>query len=153
MSDKPEDNMDRLASILHTMQYSPVRNYATPGLTSWLVGGANKGKVRLFHSTVNTQEWITPHSHRFDFTCLVLAGNVTNILFAQSNSFASSVDCYAEGTLSSPVGGLGAYHFSPGETGECYYSYSKTYHPGDTYTMRFSEIHSIRFSRGAEVLF
>lgn len=131
------------------MTHSVVRNYVTPGLTSSLVGGPGHGCVRLFESDRDTREWVTPHSHRFDFTCIVLAGQVENIEFTLS----SRGDAYARGVLRPVDGGLGQYEAVHGEVGETYAETTRIYAPGDTYSMLHSEIHSIRFSRGARVLF
>ena len=142
--------IDAVRKAVLGMTHSRIRNYIAPGLTSWLVGGEGCGKVRLFTSDRDTREWITPHSHRFDFTCLVLAGEVTNILFQWEPAFSNG-NRYAVGTLR--AGGLGTYEFEPGTGAEPYSELSTVYRTGDTYSMKHDEIHTIRFSRGCAVLF
>lgn len=69
--------------MIEEFLHSRVDNYAgIPGLTSWMIGTSpNGGKIRMFHSYRDHDEFITPHSHRFDFECLVVEGEVENIFF------------------------------------------------------------------------
>lgn len=68
--------------LLQSMQHSPLGNYAgLPGLTSHLIAKSDHGCVRTFSSPRYTEEHITPHSHRYDFTCLVLRGYVENTTY------------------------------------------------------------------------
>ncbi len=60
---------NQLIKAVLGMANNPIRHYIAPGLTSSLVGGGGHGKVRLFQADRETREWVTPHSHRFDFTC------------------------------------------------------------------------------------
>lgn len=144
---------DALIEAVAEMQNSPVRNYIAPGLTSWLIGGNGHGKVRMFTSDRDTREWITPHSHRFNFTCLVLRGSVNNILFERS-WHATEGDLYAVGILKACGGGLGGYEYLPEAEGiKRWREIEHTYGAGDTYSMTASQIHTIRFSRDAAVLF
>lgn len=144
-----EQKMERLIDELGAMKHTSVRNYGTPGMTSWLIGGGDHGKVRMFTASRDTREWVTPHSHRYNFTCLVLRGEVTNILFEESNVGLSS-NPYTRGAL---TGILGQYAFLPGTTAHHYTERSQVYGVGDTYGMSYNEIHSIRFSWDARVLF
>jgi hypothetical protein len=141
--------------LLSEMTRSPVNNYVVPGLTSSLVGGEGKGSIRLFTNDRDTREWITPHSHRFDFACQVLEGDVENILFVldETGEAKGSVNLYAEGVLSPVDGGLGKYNVHHGDVGRSYIESRQVYGTGEIYSMRATEIHSIRFSRGAKVLF
>lgn len=143
-------SIEAFANIVHSLAHSPVRNYATPGLTSKLLG-EGKGKVRLFVSDRDTREWITPHSHRFDFACLVLAGKVEQILFTRCAPDGGNA--YAIGTLKPVTGGLGKYEVVRDEAWGYFTETSRVYKAGDGYSMTSDEIHSIRFSRGAKVLF
>lgn len=138
---------EAISTALNDMIHSPVQNYATPGLTSWLVGG-DRGKVRLFKADRATRHWITPHSHRFNFTCLVLQGEVENILFRQGHG-----DAYCIGILRPKGGGLGGYELERSATCTHWQEEVHNYIAGQTYSMRAEEIHSIRFSAGCEVLF
>jgi hypothetical protein len=134
------------------MAHSPVRNYAIPGLTSWLIGAPSpKGTVRLFVSEREHEEPITPHSHRFDFQCWVLDGSVTNRLWLPTYQTDRHGDKYQASTLHYD-GDMGKYRVEPGEI-NCWRSSDKQYHEGECYSMTAKEVHSIFFSRGARVLF
>jgi hypothetical protein len=141
----------QLISAVLAMANSPIRHYIAPGLTSSLVGGPGHGKVRLFCSERETREWVTPHSHRFDFTCLVLRGWAQNIIFTRQWG-ADGADLYTAGTLKRD-GDFGRYEFTPSADACAYTESAKTYNAGDVYAMTHEEIHSIRFSRDALVLF
>lgn len=68
-------SVDHILSLTH----SHVHNYVIPGLTSSLIGEQSPhGSVRVFQCLRDHQEVITPHSHRFDLTCIVLRGSVMN---------------------------------------------------------------------------
>ena len=136
--------------LLMEMAHSPIRNYVVPGLTSWLISAPSvNGAVRMFECTRNHQEAITPHSHRFDFQCLVLEGRVRNRVWYESSS--GSGDEYRETTLVYD-GGVGKY--SKGGKKFSHYTYCEdTYSDGETYAMRAHEIHSIFFDKGTRVLF
>lgn len=142
--------IDAIREAVLGMKHSRIRNYIAPGLTSWLVGGESRGKIRLFTSDRDTRELITPHSHRFNFTCLVLRGHVTNVLFSRTYSTGNS---YAVGKLRAPKGGIGEYEFTPGEKGEYFSEEVTRYAEGDTYSMKCYQIHTICFSRDSAVLF
>lgn len=145
------ESIKRIRDQVMAMANNPIRNYVTPGLTSSLVGGAFcTGKVRLFTSDRNTRDWVAPHSHRFDFTCLVLSGSVENIVF---ESAYNSGDSFCPGTLTAKSGGMGGYEFESSYRRATYIESAATYTVGDSYGMIAKQIHSIRFSRGAEVLF
>lgn len=147
-------NTEVLLKALKPMMHSRVRNYATPGLTSSLIGGEGHGKVRLFLSDRDTREWITPHSHRFDFTCLVLRGSVENILFKRATYYGyPGSNLYMTATVRPQNGGLGGYEIARGGMAEPWTEEASTYKEGDTYSMTSRQIHSIRFSRDAIVLF
>lgn len=143
--------MDALRRAVWGMANAKIANYIAPGLSSFLVGGPEHGKVRLFRSDRDTREWITPHSHRFDFTCLVLRGQVINILFTRRWG-ADDCDVFSAGTLKRK-GSFGEYEFTPGTDACSYQETLQVYKEGDTYSMTHDQIHSIRFSRGAMVLF
>ena len=148
---------DLFRSLIDKMSHGHVRNYATPGLTSSLVGGGDYGHgcVRLLSSDRDTREWVTPHSHRFDFACLVLEGYVENILFVPvtDTDMGDRTNVYAKATLIPRNGGMGRYVIErTGET-QYYAEMSRSFGVGDYYGMEAAEIHSIRFSRGARVLF
>ncbi len=138
-------------TFIDKMKHSPVRNYAIPGLTSWLIGAPSKhGCVRLFECSREHHEPITPHSHRFDFECLVLAGSVRNIIWTEVATPRCG-DLFMESRLVYR-GGIGHYETERG-TSQLYLGSPYLYKAGDRYSMKADEIHSIYFSRGAKVLF
>ena len=100
-----------LLQLIKKMGHNEVDNYVLPGLTSSLIGGFGHGKVRLFSAERETREWVIPHSHRFDFGCLVLHGEVENILFERG---AGQV--YAETTIRHrPNSPFGTYDVERGD--------------------------------------
>ncbi len=127
-----------------SMRQSMVRNYGLPAVDSSLI---SNGIVRLFESHREQQEAITPHSHKFNFSCLVLQGRVTNRIWTQckkGDDFAVSKMHY--------LGDIGKYD----QQYICDEKYSFTdsyYNEGDWYSMDHHEIHSIYFSAGCKVLF
>lgn len=140
-------------SHIKKMAHSPLHNYIIPGLTSWLVGPAptkEHGGVRLFTCSREHQEAIVPHSHRFDFQCVVLEGQVTNCIWTPTASEEHG-DVFRVADL--------MYEGQPGKYASTfssirrYTSVPETYNQGDTYSMKHDEIHSIFFGRGAKVLF
>lgn len=136
-------------AALRRMTHSPIRNYALPGLTSSLVAGAGHGCIRLFECSRDHQEEITPHSHRFDFQCWVLSGEVRNRIWSQS--WQDGADHFMVSTLTYG-GACGSYEVA--HKGVERFGYSDAIHKaGDCYSMTAREIHSIHFSRGACVLF
>lgn len=140
--------MKEIVKILEGMKNSAVRNYAIAGLNSHLVGGEGFGKVRLFEKESHQHDSITPHSHRFDFTCLVLQGHVTNLTWYRSDELG---DLYQESELTYS-GEIGEHTVTRG--GWHKYAFTtKTHNEGRTYSMKAEEIHSISFSKDAKVLF
>lgn len=147
-----------LLEIVTAMAHSPVEQYVVPGLTSSLIGGrdcgAQSGTVRLFSSDRQTREWITPHSHRFDFSCIVLDGLVENILFTLADeSNKRYADSYSLGTLKCVGEGMGSYDIVRSNIPEKYTETSTRYGVGESYAMKSNQIHSIKFHRGTKVLF
>lgn len=139
------------SDIIDSMRNSAFGNYIIPGLTSSFIGGPDKGKVRMFDMEREQFFEITPHSHRYDFTCLVLSGRVINTVWNEDFHENSNEDLFRLSEL--------YYNGRPG-------SYSKNrlrvapfkatqtqYHTRDWYTMTHDQIHSINFSKGAKVLF
>ena len=146
--------MKDIARIVGSMLSNPIRNYATPGLSSFLVGADGPGCIRLFTSDRDTREWVTPHSHRFDFACLVLEGQVENILFEPAPAESPHLgNRYAVGELRQVDGGLGKYEVHRTNKREWFVEDSTVYVAGQSYSMKAEELHSIRFSRGSQVLF
>ena len=133
---------------IKSMASSPVRNYAIPGLTSWLIGGPEHGKVRLFECSRSHDEHIVPHSHRFAFSCLVLAGKVHNKRFFRVDAGG---DEFIESTITY-TGSIGKHTVSRGEVAR-YESAVETHTQGCWYHMEADEVHSIWFERDTKVLF
>lgn len=142
--------IEELAPIIEEMKNNTLKNYVLEGLSSSLIGGENYGTVRLFENTRDNHHNITPHSHRYNFSCLVLRGNIENTVWTPDLSIDE--DYYAATTL-----------FYNGTVGDYkkvdefeVLKYEKTciiYDIGDVYTMSHDQIHSIKFSRDAVVLF
>ena len=144
-------DIDIIIEELLKKAYSPLKNYIIPGLTSSLITAPSKdGCIRLFESSREHQEQLTPHSHRFDFRCYVVKGWVTNIIW-NKEFLASQGDRFRSSALTYQ-GEAGKYKTVAGESG--YWSPSKsTYNAGEFYSMHYHQIHSIQFSRNAQVLF
>lgn len=132
------------------MKHSPVYNYVVPGLTSWLIGEPSKhGCVRMFECERAQQENVVPHSHKFDFQCLVLKGTVLNRLWTSCDE--NEGDEYAEITME--VGDkLGTYAEIRESRGFWRY-HDFLYSTGEWYSMKSNEVHSIFFGQGSKVLF
>jgi hypothetical protein len=90
------------------MRHSRLGNYIVPGLTSHLVGGAEFGKVRVFSTERSARDFITPHSHRFDFTSLVLSGTVHNTLYIKS---AANAEAWCLSTIGQVCGENGLLEY------------------------------------------
>lgn len=140
--------------IIEKMKHSPLRNYAgVPGLTSWLIGEKGpQGCVRLFECSRNHDEAIIPHSHRFDFECFVLAGQVRNVIYKPAYfKNGPEVDAFWQSSLL--YGGACGTYTREGDQVVYAERESRTYKAGDKYGMAADEVHSIYFSKGARVLF
>jgi hypothetical protein len=118
-----------------------------------LLGGEEKGCIRLFENSRDQHTDIVPHSHRYDFVCQVLAGRVWNRLWKSTIDENEEADYYEKSWLT--------YKGKPGkhETGHeeptinRYMMYESVFDPGDWYSMTSTAIHSIKFSKDAVVLF
>lgn len=148
-------NVKYLLSAVESMANSALHEYVVPGLSSWLVGGKGHGNVRLLSSERDTRECVTPHSHRFDFTCIVLAGWVENILFEQCTPDADGANEWAPAIMVPSIKGkgLGDYMVQRRDETVFYREHAMRYTEGESYSMQAAEIHSIQFSKGARVLF
>jgi hypothetical protein len=147
------ETLNAIHNAVEKMRHSTLHNYIVPGLTSHLIGGDDKhGRVRLFHAERETREFITPHSHRFDFTCVVLRGSVRNTIFGPGTNCD---EAYLRSTINQVCGmnGLNNYTHIRDKEPSYWSSFTYTYEAGDTYSMTHDEIHSIKFDRGTRVLF
>jgi len=132
---------------LVSMRHSPLHNYIVPGLTSWLImDKGDLGKIRLFECSREQQEFITPHSHRFDFTACVVRGQVENTLWVEGEGDKYMI------TQTRYLGKPGEYERYQIKD-KRYTTDTLTHIEGDWYGMKYNDIHSIKFSRGAFVLF
>lgn len=154
-------NLNPIVDALQPMLNSKLRNYIVPGLDSYLVGGVQPngisagtefGKVRLFDAVRQTFEFVTPHNHRFDFTCLVLRGMVKNTIFWPGGENA---ELWCPSTIAQVCGANGLLEYNHVRDTEPtpWSPESITYVAGETYSMTFAQIHSIKFWKGAKVLF
>lgn len=138
--------------LLDSMAHNKIENYAIPGLTSALLGDRHKdGTVRLLTSERMHDENIIPHSHRHDFACLVLQGWVKNIVWTPTEDTDAE---YYHHTRLEYDGAPGSYtvdrEFQPAMRME---ADCTLYQAGEWYSMTHDQIHSIKFSRDAMVLF
>jgi hypothetical protein len=129
------------------MRKSMLGNYIIPGLTSSLL---TNGVVRLFEASREQHSDITPHSHRFNFTCLVLRGHVVNRLWTLGAS--KEHDWYAPSKLEYS-GAPGSYKIVHAHDAKRWRYDEVTYNKGEWYSMVADQIHSIMFSPDAIVLF
>lgn len=140
---------------IEPMLHSRLGNYIVPGLDSALVGnqGEAAGKVRLFDTTERaTRDEITPHSHRFDFVCLVLAGCVKNAVYEPTGDIGeewcvSTIDQVCDGE------GIREYKHVREEVATRFRRVDTLYSVGNVYSMSHEQIHSIEFWKGTKVLF
>ena len=147
------ETLNAIHNAVEKMRHSTLHNYIVPGLTSHLIGGDDKhGRVRLFHAERETREFITPHSHRFDFTCVVLRGEVTNTIFEPGTPCDEQ---YVMSTINQVCGanGLNEYVHTRDKEPSRWRAIEYIYGTGDTYSMTHDQIHSIKFARGTRVLF
>lgn len=145
--------LQSILKAIEPMLNSRLDNYIIPGVASEIVGGGDFGKVRLFSTDREARDFVTPHSHRFDFTCLVLSGVVHNTLFTEEQYRTG--DEWLGSTIDQVCGanGLREYKHVRYATPNNWEQKTYTYVAGDTYSMKFNELHSIRFERGSRVLF
>lgn len=138
--------MQKVIDVVQKMKTNAVRNYVIAGLDSYLLGD---GVIRYFECSRNHQDSITPHSHRFDFACIVLAGSVRNRLWSEC---APNCGDFFESSLLTYRGDIGEHEIR--RDGRDHWSYKDSiYEVGESYSMKHDEVHSIQFSRGAKVLF
>jgi hypothetical protein len=152
--------VEKLLQQLEAMRHSTVYNYISPGLKSSMVGeGKEGGTVRLMEAERDTIEFpITPHSHRYDFTALVLYGVVENSLYYHEDEVGPQLEMvnlgprqkYAVGYME---GVLGDYKLiRPNVAPTVFVTQTNRYTAGATYGMKNDEVHSIRFYAGTKVL-
>lgn len=139
------------SDFIKRMSHSHLYNCVIPGLTSSLIGmPASQGAVRLFDNERDHEESIVPHSHRYDFTALVLRGSVVQKSWTLSKS--TDGDLFTTRTLIYNNEGPGSYtmgeDIGPNRWARKVHGVSV----GEWYGMKADEVHSIAFSRHARVL-
>lgn len=144
--------LEVIEKAIQNMRNNTIRNYIVPGLTSYLIGGPRRGLVRLFHSERETREFITPHSHRFGFTCLVLSGDVLNTIFRPGYSYHEKW-CLSTITQVCGKDGVNKYTHTRDTEPTHWAAETTEYRTGDTYSMKHTDIHSIKFGLDTRVLF
>jgi len=136
--------------FIDKMKHSPAHNYVIPGLTSWLIGlpHPTMGCVRLFTMSRYHEEPILPHSHRFDFRCMVLRGSVCNQIWMPAGIRG---DIYAVSDVTYE-GKLGVHQRTEVDRGFFTFE-SNEYLEGEEYSMKAEQFHSIFFEKDSMVLF
>jgi hypothetical protein len=151
-----KQGLEAIALIAEQSQNNRLRNYILAGLDSYLVGDqASGGKVRMFESSRATRDEITPHSHRFDFACLVLSGRVVNTLYEEPYGPEADKEQWGVSTIDQVCGPDGVREYVHTHEPDPIWLVRRAGHygPGDIYWMSRDEIHSITFSAGTRVVF
>lgn len=153
--------------IIEDMRTSKVRNYIIPGLDSYLL---KDGCVRMFHSTRHYAGEVTPHTHRFDFACYVLQGEVENRIYERVTPdlmvMKHDGDNWKKGepepdyfTIRTLVRSgtehdiMGSYDQFGDEENVPFISTVSKYTGGAWYSMTHDQFHSIRFGKDTKVIF
>lgn len=138
-----------LRNACEEIKSDKVSNYVIAGLDSYLLG---KGKVRLFKNSRNHQDSITPHSHRYSVTSIVLQGHVENHIWEACNKHNKQCgDLFQKSVIKPKAEAFSG--FTKEEAGRDFYTkVTKIYSAGEVYFMDANTIHSINFSKGAIVL-
>lgn len=141
---------DKAETIEHIVEMldSSVGNYILPGLSSYLL---TNGVVRLFHATRNNEGFVTPHSHKFNFTCYVLQGKVTNTIYTPCNVILPSTSSFIEKEQTGTYKDSN-YSLVTKDIVE-YFTKDDIYEEGSWYSMTYNQIHSIKFEKNSLVLF
>lgn len=147
--------LDLNADMLRSMKHSPIHNYVVPGVTSWLIGGQSPfGILRMLVCERHQVEAVAPHSHRFDSSCTVLSGTVRQRIWTPTGTHDG--DFYAAKTIHLAVVDTPGKYLSKQDAESDVRRWDfvdKVYEAGESYEMPASQVHSIYFSRGTEVLF
>lgn len=131
-----------------------INNYIVPGVSShMLTETAVGGKIRMFKASRTQMQYVTPHSHRFNLTSIVLRGWVRNTIFHHKHDMQKADHKHCETFLETEMvyNKLGQYK-SAGSSEQEYIAETNTYEKGQMYSMAYHMIHSIEFSKDAEVL-
>ena len=137
-------NLNNLLKLVNTIQSDSIDNYIVDGLNSSLL---ENGVVRMFTTTHHQIDGIAPHSHRYDFACVVLQGKVTNHLWYAAQD-GDDMQVMSLKYLGAP----GKY--STTDLAVQKFARSSTvYEAGEIYMMERDQIHNIEFTKGTQVLF
>lgn len=131
-----------------------INNYIIPGVSSEILcETAVGGKIRIFKASRTQMQYVTPHSHRFNITTIVLQGWIRNTVFHHtSNPEEEGAEEYQESVLTYD-GVAGEYDCKKLKNKTEYYvAETVKYTQGQIYTMAHHNVHSIAFSKDAEVL-
>lgn len=149
--------MAELSKLLREMGHSKVDNYIVPDVSSQLIGSdsGERGRVRIFDSSRDQDMFVTPHNHRFDLWCYVVQGEVENILYKTHYANLQKIQSSRADTYDVVQqrynGEIGEYE-EIRRNKDRYAKFSTKYTEGSQYFMRYDEIHSIKFGRGAMLL-
>jgi hypothetical protein len=136
--------------LVKSLMHSPVRNYAVPGVTSYLVKETDEYLFRAFHMERHQITTIVAHSHRFNLYSYVLQGRVMNTIWHPVDEVADDLDAFYKTELNYK-NAFGKYDML--DVGLNYYKPSNHhYEAGDDYYMSSSDIHMISFEKNTLVL-
>jgi hypothetical protein len=109
--------------------------------------------VRVFKAGRQARDFVTPHSHRFNFCAIVLAGEVHNTLYTPA-LHPTDGDDWCTSVITQVCGKDGLHNFDHTRATQPsrWLQYTDNFSPGNAYYMGFEEIHSIVFDKGTEVL-
>lgn len=145
-------NLENLRNLILSMADESTRivNHVEHGLDSTLL---SEGMFRVFTANYETQVRL-PHSHKYDFACLVLKGSVLNRTYTpiENSKYKENNELHAEYCVTIQTGQLGDYKFNRQQR-QAFQISEKLHSEGEWYQMTSEDIHTIRFSKGAVVLF
>jgi hypothetical protein len=128
---------------------NPIKNYIIPGLESRVIEEFEDGLIRIFIATRSQNQFITPHSHRYNLTCKVMRGGVINKIWVKTDD--PSCDTFT--MCKAKYGG------EPGNYGDVqelsvdrWTSKEDYYGRGKTYYMHKNQVHSIEFIKDTVLL-
>lgn len=129
------------------MPHSRISHH-TPGLNYLNLQRSDKFTLKLYLLEPNTNEnsgfLVHPHTHRYEFNTVVLAGRVTNVVFADPGNKAVPKGATAfpwlrhEYTPEGLGGFKGAFLYETADT--------QTYNCGGSYYLKTDQIHTLKTS-------
>lgn len=123
-----------------------IKNYVVPGLDSILLARTQEGGcLRLFHSTRDQEIYVVPHNHRYDFTCYVLDGGLTNILYLPEST---GLPTHRAATYNRETHSWDNEYVSDVRM----YQSTTTYAKSESYSMKSDEFHSVTFLQNTKAL-